>query len=54
MRQFRRTLTVAVLTLVGSAALAQTFRSADTVIKRMWQIGMKQSQTERLAQVLID
>src|SRR5262245_15855267 len=54
MRQFRRPLTLAVLTLVGSTASAQTFRSADTVIKRMWRVGMEQSQTERLAQVLID
>jgi hypothetical protein len=33
---------------------AQTFRSADTVIRKMWQVGMEQSQTEKLAQVLID
>ena len=33
---------------------AQTFRSADTVIKKMWQVGMEQSQTEKLAQVLVD
>ena len=38
---------------VGSAS-AQTFRSADPVIRRMWQVGMEQSQTEALAQVLID
>ena len=38
---------------VGSAA-AQTFRSPDPVIRRMWQVGMEQSQTETLAQVLID
>ncbi len=37
-----------------STAAAQTFRSADTVIKRMWQAGMEQSQLERLGQVLID
>lgn len=36
------------------AAPAQSFRSADTVIKRMWQVGMDQSQVERLGQVLID
>jgi hypothetical protein len=33
---------------------AQTFRSADSVIRKMWQVGMEQSQTETLAQVLID
>jgi hypothetical protein len=33
---------------------AQNFRSADSVIQRMWQLGVEQSQTERLAQVLID
>lgn len=33
---------------------SQAFRSADPVIKRMWRIGMDSSQTERLAQVLID
>ncbi|HEY7566312.1 MAG TPA: M20/M25/M40 family metallo-hydrolase, partial [Gemmatimonadaceae bacterium] len=33
---------------------SQAFRSDDPVIKRMWRIGMDSSQTERLAQVLID
>ncbi len=33
---------------------AQTFRSADPMIKRMWQVGIDQSQLERTAQVLID
>ena len=37
-----------------AALAAQTFRSADTVIKNMWRIGMEQSQLEPLAQVLID
>lgn len=36
------------------AAHAQTFRSGDTVIKRMWQLGMEQSQAEKLSQVLMD
>jgi hypothetical protein len=39
---------------VPAALSAQTFRSADTVIKKMWQIGMDQSQTEKLASVLVD
>ncbi|HYJ80317.1 MAG TPA: M28 family peptidase, partial [Longimicrobiaceae bacterium] len=42
------------LVVLPSTASAQTFRSADSVIRRMWQIGMEQSQTESLAQVLID
>src|SRR5688572_7050915 len=51
---FRRRLLTAALALFPIAAGAQTFRTADTVIKRMWQLGMEQSQTERLAQVLMD
>jgi hypothetical protein len=35
-------------------AAAQTFTSGDSVIRRMWQVGMEQSQTEKLAQVLMD
>lgn len=35
-------------------AYAQGFRSADPVIRRMWQVGMNESQLERVAQVLID
>jgi carboxypeptidase Q len=42
------------LAAFSSVAHAQTFRSADSVIRKMWQLGMEQSQTERLAQVLID
>ncbi len=47
------------LTAVAIATLptitgAQTFRSADPVFRRMWQLGMDSSQTERLAQVLMD
>ncbi len=37
-----------------SAAPAQTFRSDDPVLQRMWVEGMEHSQTERLAQVLMD
>ena len=49
----------ALLSLVAALSLstrsdAQTFRSADPVIKRMWQVGIDQSQLERTAQVLID
>jgi hypothetical protein len=52
-RQNRLLLSLALV--VAPATLhAQTFRSADTVIKKMWQIGMEQSQTEALAQPFID
>src|SRR5688572_16296864 len=55
MRYSNRLLLTALLgTLSISTASAQTFRSADPVIRRMWQVGMEQSQTEALAQVLID
>ena len=53
-----RSLSRRLVSLVGLAfpatLAAQTFRSADTVIRKMWQVGMEQSQTEQLAQVLID
>jgi carboxypeptidase Q len=42
------------LALLPAVAGAQTFRTADTVIKRMWQVGMEESRVEALAQVLID
>ena len=44
------------LAALGAAASAeaQTFRTNDPVIRRMWEVGMEQSQTEALAQVLID
>ena len=35
-------------------ASSQTFPSDDPVIRQMWVEGMEQSQTERLAQVLMD
>ena len=53
-RSNRTLLTALVATLSVSSAGAQTFRSQDPVIRRMWQVGMEQSQTEALAQVLID
>jgi hypothetical protein len=40
--------------LPSGTAASQTFRSEDPVIRRMWQVGMQQSQTEQLAQVLMD
>lgn len=42
------------LAMLPATAGAQTFRSADSVIRRMWQVGIEQSQAERLAQVLVD
>ena len=55
MRLSNRTLLVlAFATLSPAIAGAQTFRSADSVIRKMWQVGMEQSQTETLAQVLVD
>lgn len=45
---------LAAMLALPSVSAAQGFRSNDPVIRRMWQVGMEQSQTERLAQVLID
>ena len=51
----RHRLLVCVSLIALPASLtAQTFRSADSVIRKMWQVGMEQSQTEKLAQVLAD
>jgi carboxypeptidase Q len=50
----------ALLVLLLAAALptpraaAQTFRTDDAVLRRMWTEGMERSQAERLAQVLMD
>ena len=54
MRHSNRRLFALALLAFPVTLAAQTFRSADTVIKKMWQVGMEQSQTEKLAQVLID
>jgi len=43
-----------VLGLAATGGQAQTFRSDDSVIRAMWAEGMERSQTERLAQVLLD
>ncbi len=40
--------------LLARSAQAQTFRSDDSVIRAMWAEGMERSQTERLAQALLD
>ena len=39
---------------LGLPAGAQTFRTQDSVIRRLWSLGMDSSQVERLAQVLDD
>ncbi len=56
MTRLRLVFALAALTapLAPTAAPAQTFRSTDPVIRRMWQVGMDSSQVERLAQVLMD
>lgn len=54
MRHHLRRLLVALLLAAPTTLGAQTFRSADSVIRRMWQVGIEESQLERLAQVLID
>jgi carboxypeptidase Q len=46
-------LALAVLAQPAPAA-AQTFRADDDVLRRMWQEGVERSQTERLAQALMD
>ncbi len=48
------TLPVLALLALPAPARAQTFRSEDPVLRRMWVEGMERSQTERLAQVLMD
>jgi len=40
--------------LAGSPAAAQEWTSNDPVLQRIWEMGMRQSQVERLAQVLTD
>jgi carboxypeptidase Q len=54
MPRLTRQIAIVALIVLPAALSAQTFRSADTVIRKMWQIGMEQSQTEALAQALID
>jgi hypothetical protein len=54
MRNSIRLLMAAALAALPGTVGAQTFRSADSVIRRMWAVGMEQSQAERLAQVLVD
>ena len=42
------------LVLFAASLPAQTFRTEDPVLQRIWVEGMERSQTERLAQVLVD
>ena len=53
--RFAGALALGICFAAGAPALrAQTFRSNDPVIRKMWDVGMKESQLERLGQVLID
>ncbi len=56
MRYLNRFALIAAVTLAAqpATAAAQTFRSADSVIRKMWTAGIEQSKTEAMAQVLID
>ena len=45
---------LAAIVITASSLSAQGFRSDDPVLRAMWQEGMEQSQTESLAQVLMD
>jgi hypothetical protein len=47
-------LSACAIALIASSAPSQTLRSTDPVIRQMWAEGMERSQTERLAQVLLD
>ncbi len=50
----RTMLTVLLAATVAPVARAQTFRTDDPVMRRIWTEGMDRSQTPRLAQVLMD
>ncbi len=54
--RFTRTvfLVAGMTAVLGHHASAQTFRANDPVIRQMWTLGMEQSQTEPLAQILMD
>ncbi len=42
------------LVVIPAAAEAQTFRTDDPVLRQMWDEGMENSQTEEMAQILMD
>jgi len=50
----RRFISVAACALVAQTALAQSFPTNDSVLRRIWAIGMDSSQTYALAQALLD
>ncbi|HEY2806465.1 MAG TPA: M20/M25/M40 family metallo-hydrolase [Gemmatimonadales bacterium] len=51
----KRFLSIALLSLVAATtARAQTFRTTDSVTRRIWRLGMDSSQLETLAQTFID
>ncbi len=47
-------LTFAAVLTIPITATAQTFPTQDPVIRRMWDVGIVNSQTEQLAHVLMD
>jgi carboxypeptidase Q len=50
----RVALSLSMIVAAATSLEAQTFRSNDPVIRRMWQVGMEHSKTQELAQVLMD
>ncbi len=48
------TAVMAALVLSAGPAAAQTWTTDDAVLKQIWQLGMEQSQAERIAQPLMD
>ena len=50
----RLSLAAGLVALLASPVVAQTFRAQDSVIRKLWTLGMDSSQVERLAQVLDD
>lgn len=49
-----RAIAAAVILGTGAALSAQTFRTSDEVLRRLWVEGMERSEAESLAQVLVD
>jgi carboxypeptidase Q len=50
----RLSASLAIVVLFSAQVAAQTFRTEDPVVRRLWRLGMDSSRTERLAQVLMD
>lgn len=54
MRNYANRFALAAFLALPAVSSSQSFRSDDQVIRRMWRLGIDSSQTERLAQVLMD